>query len=76
MQIFKNLATAQTLADVRAAVAPALPLMQRVQGMLERGELLTVQHAQQQTDEDAVVEALLAMTEVAKIIREQSTQSN
>lgn len=76
MQVFKNLATVQTLADVRASVAPALPLMQRVQGMMDRGELLTVQHAQQQSDEDAVVEVLLAMTAVAKIIREQSTQSN
>lgn len=69
MQVFQRLATAQSFADVQAAVEPALPLMQRIQGMLERGELMSVQYAQGLSDEDAIVEALESMTKVARIIQ-------
>lgn len=70
LQMFRRLAIAQSFADVQAAVEPALPLMQRIQHMLERGELMSVQYAQGMSDEDAIVEALESMTIVARIIHE------
>lgn len=73
MQIYQRLATAQSLADVRAAVAPALPLMQRVQEMIAKGELLSVQTVQGMSDEEAVIEALEAMTKAARVIRDHAT---
>lgn len=69
MQVYQNLASAQTLADVRASVAPALPLMTQVGDMLSNDELMTVQTAQGMSDEEAVIEGLLAMTEAAKTIQ-------
>ncbi len=72
MQVYQRLAAAQSLADVRAAVEPALPLMQRVGAMLAAGELRSVQHAQGISDEDAVVEGLLAMTQAAAVIAAQA----
>ncbi len=74
MQVYQNLANVQSLEDVRAAVAPALPLMQKVSEKLENGELLSVQYVQNMSDEDAVIEGLEAMTRAAKIIRAQSVQ--
>lgn len=70
MQIFQHLAVAQSFAEVNAAVQPAIPLMQRISGMLERGELMSVQHAQGMTDDDAIIEAMESMTKVAHIIRD------
>jgi hypothetical protein len=76
MQFYQRLAAAQSLADVRAAVEPALPLMQRVGAMLAAGELRSVQHAQGVSDEDAVIEGLLAMTQAAAVIEAQAQEKN
>jgi hypothetical protein len=76
MQVYQRLAAAQSLADVRAAVEPALPLMQRVGAMLAAGELRSVQHAQGVSDEDAVIEGLLAMTQAAAVIEAQAQEKN
>lgn len=69
-QVYANLAAAQTLADVRAAIAPAVPLMTRVAAMRENGELLSVQYAQGMDNVDAVIEGLVAMTTCAKVVAE------
>jgi hypothetical protein len=76
MQVYQRLAAAQSLADVRAAVEPALPLMQRVGAMLAAGELRSVQHVQGVSDEDAVIEGLLAMTQAAAVIEAQTQEKN
>ncbi len=75
MQVYQNLANVQSLEDVRAAVTPALPLMQKVSEKLENGELLSVQYVQNMSDEDAVIEGLEAMTRAARIIRAQSADT-
>lgn len=75
MQIYQRLAVAQSFEDVRAAILPAWPLMQRVQGMLARGELLSVQTAQGMSDEEAVIEALEAMTKAARVIKEHTASA-
>jgi hypothetical protein len=69
LKIFSALATAQSIDDVRNAALIAAPLMTLVSGKLERGELLSVQAAQGMSDEDSIVEALEAMTQVAQIIQ-------
>jgi hypothetical protein len=76
MQVYQRLAAAQSLADVQAAVEPALPLMQRVGAMLAAGELRSVQHVQGVSDEDAVIEGLLAMTQAAAVIAAQTQEKN
>jgi hypothetical protein len=76
MQVYQRLAAAQSLADVRAAVEPALPLMQRVGAMMAAGELRSVQHAQGISDEDAVIEGLLAMTQAAAVVAAQTQEKN
>lgn len=68
LKIFTALAQAQTIDDVRNAALIAAPLMDRVGAMLERGELLSVQAAQGISDEDAILEALESMTQVARVI--------
>lgn len=68
LKIFSAIATAQTVEDIRNAALIAAPLMTRVQAMLANGELLSVQAAQGINDEDAIVEALTAMTKVARVI--------
>lgn len=68
VQVYARLAAAQSLADVRAAIEPAVPLMQRVAAMREAGELLSVQYAQGMDNVDAVIEGLVAMTTCAKVV--------
>jgi hypothetical protein len=69
LKIFSKLATAQSIDDVRNAALIAAPLMTRVSGMLERGELLSVQAAQGMSDEDTIIEAWESMTQVARVIK-------
>lgn len=69
MQVLGGLAQAQTLADVRNAVTPAMPLIAQVTALVDSGEIVSVQYAQNITDEQAVIEGLFAMTQVAKIIK-------
>lgn len=69
-QVYARLAATQSLADVRAAIEPAIPLMTRVSAMRENGELLSVQHAQGMDNVDVVIEGLVAMTTCAKVIAE------
>lgn len=73
MKVYTRLAQAQSLADVRDAVAPAMPLMQSVGELLKNDELMTVQDAQGKSDEDAVIEGLMAMTQAAEIVQSQTT---
>lgn len=68
LKIFSAIAQAQTVEDIRNAALIAAPLMTRVQTMLNNGELLSVQAAQGVNDEDAIIEALEAMTKVARVI--------
>lgn len=72
LKIFSAMAKAKTVDDIRNAALIAEPLMIRVQGMLANGELLSVQAAQNVSDEDAIVEALTAMTKVARVIGAKS----
>ena len=69
-QVYARLAAAQSLADVRAAIEPAIPLMTRVAAMRESGELISVQYTQGMDDVDAVIEGLVAMTVCAKVVAE------
>lgn len=73
-QVYARLATAQSIADVRSAIEPAIPLMTRVAALRESGELLSVQHAQGMDNVDAVIEGLVAMTTCAKVIAEHQQQ--
>ena len=69
LKIFSAMCQAQTVDDVRNAALIAAPLMTRMQGMLQNGELLSVQAAQGVSDEDAIIEALESMTKVARVIK-------
>ena len=69
LKIFSAMCQAQTVDDVRNAALIAAPLMTRMQGMLQNGELLSVQAAQGVSDEDAIIEALESMTQVARVIK-------
>ena len=71
MQVLGGLAQAQTLADVRNAVVPAVPLMTQVQSLVDKGEIMSVQYAQGISDVDAVIEGLQAISQAAKIIKAQ-----
>lgn len=73
-QVYTRLAAAQTMADVRSAIEPAIPLMTRVAAMRESGELLSVQHAQGMDNVDAVIEGLVAMTTCAQVVAQYQTQ--
>ncbi len=75
MQVLGGLAQAQTLADVRNAVTPAMPLIAQVTALVDSGDIVSVQYAQNITDEQAVIEELFAMTQVAKIINAQQPAS-
>ena len=68
LKIFSAITQSQTVDDIRNAVLIAAPLMTRVQVMQKNGELLSVQAAQGVNDEDAIIEALEAMTKVAGVI--------
>ena len=68
LKIFSAITQSQTVDDIRNAVLIAAPLMTRVQVMQKNGELLSVQAAQGVNDEDAIIEALEAMTKVARVI--------
>jgi hypothetical protein len=72
LKMFSAMTQAQTVDDIRKAVLIAEPLMIRVSGMLARGELLSVQAAQNISDEDAIVEALESMTKAARAIQSAS----
>ena len=69
-QVYERLASAQSLADVRAAIEPAIPLITRVAEMHENGELLSVQYAQGIDNVDAVIEGLVAMTTCSRVVAE------
>lgn len=69
-QVYARLAAAQSLADVRTAIEPAMPLVTRVAAMHENGELVSVQYAQGMDNVDAVIEGLVAMTICAKVVAE------
>lgn len=69
-QVYARLAAAQSLADVRAAIEPAIPLMTRVATMRGNGDLMSVQYAQGMDNVDAVIEGLVAMTVCAKVVAE------
>ena len=73
-QVYARLAAAQTMADVRSAIEPAIPLMTRVAAMRESGELLSVQHAQGMDNVDAVIEVLVAMTTCAQVFAQYQNQ--
>lgn len=74
-QVYAQLAAAQSLADVRAAIEPAIPLMTRVAAMRENGELMSVQYAQGMDNVDAVIEGLVAITTCAKVVAEHQPQA-
>ena len=69
-QVYARLAAAQSLEDVRTAIAPAIPLMTRVAAMRENGELLSVQYTQGMDNVDTVIEGLVAMTTCANVVAE------
>lgn len=65
LDVFSKLAVANSFEDVRDSVGNHLPLMQLLSEKIEAGEILTVQAAQGMSDQDAILEALEAMTAVA-----------
>lgn len=73
-QVYSRLAAAQTMADVRSAIEPAIPLMTRVAAMRESGELLSVQYEQGMDNVDAVIEGLVAMTTCAQVVAQYQAQ--
>lgn len=68
MQIYSQLAQANTLAEVRAAMNPVLPLIKDVAEKKAKGEFVSVQHIQGAEDHEAILEALASMTQAALII--------
>lgn len=75
MQVFGNMLQSDDPA-LKQAAAPAAPLITQVTGLIENGDLLSVQSAQGISDTDAVLEGLFAMTTAAKAYKAVDSQAN
>ena len=73
LSVMGKLATAQSLADVRGAVEPYVPLMQKLQAKIDAGEIMSVQYAQGLDDEAAIFEGLEVLTKVARVFAPDAT---
>ena len=71
--VMGKLATAQSLADVRVAVEPYVPLMQKLQAKIDAGEIMSVQYAQGLDDDAAIFEGLEVLTKVARVFAPDAT---
>lgn len=67
LNVMGKLAIAQSLADVRGAVEPYVPLIQMLQAKIDAGEIMSVQYAQGLDDEAAIFEGLEVLTKVARV---------
>jgi hypothetical protein len=71
-EIMTMVQLAQQGKTLKESTAHMMPLVERVVAMMQVGELMSVQHAQGISNEDTVIEGLLAMTQAAAVIAAQA----